>query len=115
MSDCTHWHVGMRVVCVDDGDGHKYMRPRYVLAPDASLDGLTKGRIYTIRKVGPDYYDGDIVVWLKEIIRPPRGSIGAKYGECGYAPARFRPVQERKTSIEIFQRMLTPKRETERA
>jgi hypothetical protein len=87
----TPFHVGMRVVCVDDEHG-KYMAPnaRY---SDNGLDGLTSGEIYTIREicVTTDYYQPDLSSCrLVEIVRPlePRGV------EPTYALARFRPAHE---------------------
>lgn len=105
MSPYASWQVGDKIVCIDDELHDRYMRPGWVSFGD--LDGLTAGRVYTIRRIGVD--PGALMcVWLVEIIRPPLFSGDP---ETGYAVQRFRPVQTRKTSIAIFERMLTPKRE----
>jgi hypothetical protein len=90
------FHVGQRVVCVD-ADALSVAVPWF--RADLDMDGLTKGRVYTIRKIGTySTHLADIpLVWLHEIIRPMRGGIANCYGEVGYAPCRFRPLIERKT------------------
>ncbi len=95
------FRVGQRVVCVD-AEAHGRYTP---WAHSGELDGLRRGAIYTIRKIG--IYNESPIVLLEEISRPTRGGW-EHYGEIGYHPARFRPIVERKTSIEVFQRMLNP-------
>lgn len=95
MSDYTHWHVGMKVVCVNDGGG----------LPE--FHGLTNGVVYTIREIGvaPSWHvdSGTPVIKLVEIRRPvPR----SEPEEIGYRITRFRKVQPRKTDISIFTRFL---------
>lgn len=109
MSDYTHWHVGMKVVCVDDYPGGYEARPDIFEYSDG-LDGLTWGRVYTIRAIGPDQEDGSLSVWLDEIHRPLERGY-----ETGYAVERFRPVQHRATDISIFTAMLTGAKEREPA
>lgn len=78
------FRIGQKVVCMDDG---------------IALNGIpvfvTSGNIYTI---GFIRHSGCIEV---------AGVLGI------YRADRFRPLVERKTSIEIFQRMLTPSRQKE--
>lgn len=93
------WHVGMKVVCVDDEPWPEFK---------SEMDGLTSGQVYTIRKVGLDPYPGfpGVGVWLDEIHRPLDKGF-EQYGEASFSAARFRPVQTRKTDISIFEAMLT--------
>lgn len=93
------WKVGDPVVCVDDAAHARYTS--WALS-DTSFDGLTAGRVYTIRKIDVDY--GVVNVWLNEIVRPRRGRTwaGEVPEECGYDPRRFRKVQPRNTDISIF-------------
>jgi hypothetical protein len=78
-----NWHVGMKVVCVDNsGDGKD----------------LDLGRVYTIsdiyKCVQPDLTTPIFV----DLVEKPSG---------GWFPRRFRPVQPRKTDISMFTAMLT--------
>lgn len=101
-------HPGQLVECVDDRLTDKSADPYIVF----SLDGLQRGRIYTVRWAGiyadreaaPEY-----MVRLEEIHR----------GQCGvdptifdrpYRASRFRPVDEGR--LEVFRAMLAPTRET---
>lgn len=100
------WHVGMKVVCVADAiyliDGAQY--------PE-------NGRIYTIRELRDDAPWGGkhIVVLLNELDNSGfigrRGDRWTCHVEPGFATDGFRPVQTRKTSIEIFRRMLNPSKQ----
>lgn len=101
-----YWHDGMKVVCIDARALDKYAprRDRFVSTSD-DMSGLEEGRIYTVRSVC-DFY-GIVGVRLHEILRP-RSRFGI---EVPFAAARFRPVQKRKTSIEVFLRMLKPVKE----
>lgn len=96
------WHVGMKVVCVDDEATEKYTP--YSVRASAGMDGLQRNRVYTIREIGR--WRGALVVWLAEIVRPIAAGE-EKYGEPGYAAARFRPTLTRKTDISIFKAMLS--------
>lgn len=98
------FHVGQRVVCVDDSMG---------IFPGCSLDlaGLCRGQIYTVRGLDtikfPHFCAGWAVVLLEEIVRQPDPN---GIGEVGFSRHRFRPVKT--TSIEIFRQMfVTPPRE----
>lgn len=102
------WHVGMKVVCVDDA-GHYAPWGRC----DMDMDGLKVRRVYTIRMIG--FYRDQLAVWLDEIVRPIRGDNAELYGEPGYSVLRFRPVQPRATDISVFTSMLTGVKEREPA
>lgn len=96
------FYVGQKVVCVDVSLG------RFTGLPVP----LRKGSIYTIRGVYDD--PGGTPSVLLEGVGP--GAPPHLNGlERGFQASRFRPIVKRKTSIEIFQRMLTPNREHERA
>jgi hypothetical protein len=99
----TALRAGMKVVCVNDTPQTTSSR---------SLDGLRKGEVYTIRRVGPDLDIGIVCVWLGEITR--RGS-SHWIDELGFCPSRFRRVKT--TSIECFKALLAPanKKQRERA
>lgn len=92
------WHVGMKVVCVDDEDHGRYSPWPSV----GGLDGLTVGAVYTIRKIGE--YRGLLGIWLCEIARNP----WAGKEEPPFSVRRFRPIQTRQTDISIFTQMLNP-------
>lgn len=95
--------VGQKVVCIKRG--------RWI---DAALGNPTRalsvpkfGAVYTVREIR-SFISGD-ALYLEEITNAPQRFLEG-VEEPGWAPERFRPVTERKTSIEIFERMLTPKR-----
>lgn len=87
------FYVGQKVVCVDDSPS-KW--------GDPSL--LTKGAIYTIRKVVMEGRG----VWLDEVSHDRPDNI---FGYEAFWAWRFRPAVEKKTDISIFTKMLTPKME----
>jgi hypothetical protein len=96
------FHVGQKVVCVDDDATHFLHLARTGLRISGSLDGLKKGTVYTVRAAGyRESFPGVLCVWLEEIIRP-----ATFFGEAPYIAARFRPVVERKTCISVFTAML---------
>lgn len=94
------FRIGQKVVCVDDSGGNYSPWP---ISIDSTVDGLTKNRVYHIRRVGK--YRGAKVVWLAEINRG-RCSNHPRAGEVGFARERFRPLIERKTDISIFTEIL---------
>lgn len=95
------FRVGQKVVCVND-DVDAFIIPTVSYA-DCTLDGLTKGEIYTIKGVIWCRLHQHWSVTLEEIDRGINEVVlesGAKYREEGkYAAARFRPVQEQGMSI----------------
>jgi hypothetical protein len=103
----TPFYAGQKVVCIDADTGND---KRF----NGKLDGLTEGRVYTIRKVEPPplkwlvwYPDlalpNKLWVFLEEIVRPihAKGTF-----EVGYRSDRFRPLVE--TDISVFQALLNP-------
>jgi hypothetical protein len=86
------FHVGQKVVCIRaDCDAGKYwgLQEKPVL-----------GEIYTVSAaefISP--ITGRRCIGIAELSPPPSG---------GYRTSRFRPIVERKTSIEIFTAMLNP-------
>lgn len=88
------FRVGQKVVCIDDRE--PIILPGYL----PGMDGLTRGRIYTVRRAGLcSEYDGRPAICLYEINR---------LFDSPYWAHRFRPIVERKTSIAIFTAILTP-------
>lgn len=94
------WHVGMKVVCVD---------PLYTWSEGSELE---KGRVYTIRAIGPWVRNSDpsvslsVGVWLAEIHDRSEPDF-LEDGDIPFRASRFRPVKTRKTDISIFTAMLT--------
>ncbi len=84
------FRVGQKVVCVDDKPlGNEGYRAH----------GIYEGSVYTIRHIELCPVKNQTGVLLVEIINPTHLILG---GECLFRASRFRPVVERKTSIEIF-------------
>ena len=84
----TPFHVGMKVVCVDDVPHGKYM-PVGSRA-NKCLRGLKSGVVYTVRTIGPCPVRGNPCLWLDEIY----SSVGPSGFEIGFAIQRFRPAHE---------------------
>lgn len=84
------FHVGQKVVCVDD-------KPRDDWRPTF----LKKGSIYTITWVYCVPAGSGVLLYEVENPYPDR---------LGWYSDRFRPIEERKTDITVFQKMLTPKK-----
>lgn len=99
-----NFQVGMKVVCVDD---------KFSGGWDRIVKTPVKGKVYTIRQLLTfKACTGQVVttVLLEEIVNPVR-QWDSGLMEAGFVPRRFRPVVQRKTSIEIFKDMLNPVRE----
>lgn len=94
------WHIGQRVVCVDD----KGFNEKGLIYP-------IKGKVYTIREV--KYYpDGDFYSFrLEEIVNQPK-EYKQGYGEKAFREFRFKPLDEKR--LDIFRAMLVTKKETEK-
>jgi hypothetical protein len=94
----SNFHVGQKVVCIQGAEGQK-TRAKGTFRP-------ITGAIYTVRGV----YNGPIRVdlHLEEYVHDEFHDNGVEYG---WDASRFRPVDKRKTSIEIFKAMLTPSKE----
>lgn len=102
--------VGQKVVCVDASPKRPDYYPGFRLR--GVMDGLQEGAIYTVSGFENHPLDGKLLLVLMEIKRPRRPG---PFCLDGYDARRFRPLVERKTSIEIFKRMLTPKKARVRA
>lgn len=80
-----NFRVGMKVVCVN-ADGVAEIL-------------FVKGSVYTVSYIGVTQM-GNYVINLEEVpVTSPEGSWYA---------SRFRPIVERKTSIEVFRSLLNP-------
>lgn len=91
------FHVGQRVVCVDDRDLTEGVHP-------------VKGSIYTIRALRWSEWFERQHVLLEEILKQSQ-LFADGFHEGSFRADRFRPVKT--TSIEIFHQMLvTPPKET---
>jgi hypothetical protein len=91
------FRLGQRMACVEDWNDKELYPAIYF--PE-------KGKTYTIRGM-PEAWDGKVTrtgLWLVEI----HNILGPQGQEYCFDPEHFRPLVARKTSIEIFQRMLTP-------
>ena len=90
------FYVGQKVVCVDDQNWRS-----------GGADGPAprRGEIYTIAVIG-ELDNGSPAVGLVEVT-----PINSRSDRAWYFSKRFRPAVERKTSIEIFTRMLNPSKE----
>ncbi len=95
----TNFHVGQKVVVAFPYEEH-------IQAEAASCgDTLPQPNvIYSIREIEPPDPDGFVCIRLHEIVNPS----SFFQGECAFNSQRFRPVVERKTSIEIFTKLLNP-------
>lgn len=93
------WQVGMEVICVEtatDDKGLKLALPQV-------------GEKYTLREISPSITDGQICVYLNEIVNADgcyRAGAREVYGEVGWSARWFRKVEPRKTSIALLERFL---------
>lgn len=112
MSTHRDWHVGMKVVCIQgimpQAYGSISLRGQTVgTAPDPHYP--EQGAIYTVRHINP--IDVDYVLILLEEVRNDHLQSFIRGGlEPGFDAKYFRPVQPRKTSIDVFTAMLTDQR-----
>lgn len=97
------FHVGQKVVCIAKGRWEK-TRTDFpgIIVPE-------RGKIYTIREVYRDVFSGVTGIRLKEIVNADfliwKGAT--YYIEMGWHSHEFRPLEEKKTDISIFQKILT--------
>lgn len=89
------FRVGQKVVCIRSDFKWKRTVP-----PNLPI----KGRVYTVRDILPTDEWGPPALRLIELINP----IATFAYEPCFSFTRFRPIVSRKTSIEIFTRMLKP-------
>lgn len=102
------FHIGQKVVCVNAGSIPGLPIPLFGWD---DWEAPIEGEIYTIkaiRNIRDQYIQEMVTVFdLFELRRSPLAI--AEWGEdCGYDSSRFCPLIERKTSIAIFQSLLTP-------
>lgn len=101
------FHVGQRVVCVDDDFGPHSSHPKL-----SGVHWPQRGAVYTIRAmdfIAASYGEGT-VLWFHEITNPVVKFRDLPPMEVAFVAKFFRPVKT--TSIEIFRQMLvTPPRE----
>ncbi|TGQ11201.1 hypothetical protein EN858_14860 [Mesorhizobium sp. M4B.F.Ca.ET.215.01.1.1] len=93
------WHVGMKVVCVDDQPAHV---DRYPYRARMGTP-LKAGQVYTIRAFQTDG-EGVLGVLLQEATSNLKRLKDGR--ERPFGIERFRPVKRHKTSIEVFNRIL---------
>lgn len=96
------FHVGQRVVCVNDRWDDR--RPLRTIAHEVIP---TAGVVYTIREIGflMPHYPDSVCVRLEEISNPLKEYVDGTF-ERAFGVYRFRPLRERKTSIECFRALL---------
>ncbi len=91
------FQVGQQVVCIDDKfSPNPYWRKTVRTFPKLRA-------IYTIRSICED---GDLIGFCFYEIRHPRALFRDGYFEPAFNSRNFRPV--RKTSIEVFKKLLAP-------
>lgn len=97
-----NWHVGMKVECINGTFGDRN-HPRLMGCQWPEI-----GVVYTIRSIGfaTASYGKGVIIWLEEIHNPSVKFRDLPEMEMAFAASFFRPVQTRKTSIEVFTRML---------
>jgi hypothetical protein len=77
---------GTRVMCINTRDFF-YVDPRFAALTTGTFDGLTEGRVYTLRGFTPDEdMIAGFVAHVDEIVRGRK----LRRSEQGYAPQRFR-------------------------
>ena len=95
-----HFHVGQKVVCIND----EFVGECFEDVPHLPL----KGAVYTVRSIElmtAASGEQSPIIRLVEIVNPVMPwEIGEV--EIGFVPNRFRPVTKRKTDISQFQAML---------
>jgi hypothetical protein len=103
------FHVGQRVVCVDDDWD---MPPRQDGIPWVDEPcRIKRGRVYTICHMYVCPLDGFLCLALSEVPRTPVGiAVALGVTQLGFRATRFRPIQTRKTDISCFTAMLNPQR-----
>jgi len=100
------FYVGQKVVCVYTGDFPDMIEAITQRLVCNTLDGLEEGKIYTIREVYLYRHPAsvhpypDVNIRVVEIVRGPE--------DMGFRADRFRPLQEKKYDISIFQKMCLP-------
>jgi hypothetical protein len=100
------FRVGQKVICINDSIT--------VSRGFAMLFGWynfpVKNEIYTCRSIGvhPSDKEQRLVCTLEGLINRKCICESCLVGEVSFNTSRFRPLVERKTSIEVFEKLLTP-------
>jgi hypothetical protein len=81
------FHVGQKVVCIDDAVHQEWAPPYVTFAPN--MHGLTEGVVYTVSEMEENPLNNIIDLVLAEIDRGPRRTWA---DAIGFAACRFRPV-----------------------
>lgn len=90
------FHVGQRVQCINDE-----------AMPGFNSIELKKGETYVVRSIEPHTWrDPDTGAVLSGMGIHVHGL--RCFGQAPFAARRFRPLRERKTSIECFRALLNP-------
>lgn len=104
----TDFYIGQKVVCIAKGDWSTAIQihlegGQRVVVPKA-------GDIYTIRDIYIDPFIGVTGIRLVEVVNDSitRWANYKLYMEIGWHEHEFRPLQERKTDISIFRKLLNP-------
>jgi hypothetical protein len=96
------FHIGQRVVCLDD----RFPGENGVCDPtfaERCPNLPVKGHIYTVRGFVVPYagYPGTPGMLLEEVINPPSRYLEGTF-EPSFFPSHFRPATERRTDISVF-------------
>lgn len=102
----SSFRVGQKVVMIEGYKPNVYDR-----AADEGVTLPTEGTVYTIRGIeaGEGWHLGKLFLWLEELHNGP--SLDGI--EPNWDAQLFRPLVERKTSIEVFKALLTPTKQPE--
>lgn len=92
------FHVGQRVVCIDDTH-----------LPEEPGPYVVKNQIYTIQSIEAGYYTGLPVLCFEGLNNEPAQTESVDWDQ-GYNPDHFRPVVEKSTEagMEILRKLLDP-------
>jgi hypothetical protein len=99
------WYVGQKVICIREGwtaprNPQERQHPKY-------------HQILTIRTIDPSSIDiGKVCFRFEEIINDP-ACYRQGFLECTFREKYFRPLVERKTIIEVFEKLLVPSKTME--
>ena len=98
------FHVGQQVVCVNDKfSSNQRWRQTVCTFP-------VRNTIYTIREI---HVEAPLTGFCFHEIVNPRTWFAAGYGEPAFNSRNFRPVK--RTSIDVFERLLAPTEDKARA
>lgn len=98
------FQVGQKVVCVS-----KWFPYQQDIASEEGIGLPDHGAVYTVRDILTVYGD-EVHIRLAEIVNPTTMFSDVGPIEVAFSYECFRPVIERKTSIEVFKAMLNPSR-----